>query len=155
MSTSRAPRPGPAPAPGGPPSVLGVHETVLYAPDLDAATEFYTRGLGLRLVSDSRPRGVALRVSAAQVLLLFNPALTRAPNPQVPSPLVPSHGADGPGHVALRVWRADLDAWEQHLRRAGVGVERWVDWPLGGRSLYVRDPAGNSVELVAGEVWAG
>ena len=49
--------------------------------------------------------------------------------------------------------RAALEAWADELRRAGVAVERQVSWPAGGRSLYVRDPAGNSVELIEGEAW--
>ena len=31
--------------------------------------------------------------------------------------------------------------------------EREITWPLGGRSVYVRDPSGNSVEFVEGEIW--
>jgi hypothetical protein len=32
-------------------------------------------------------------------------------------------------------------------------VEREITWPLGGHSAYVRDAAGNSVELIEGEAW--
>ena len=32
-------------------------------------------------------------------------------------------------------------------------IEKEVEWPKGGRSLYFRDPAGNSVELVTPGVW--
>ena len=31
--------------------------------------------------------------------------------------------------------------------------EREISWPLGGRSVYFRDPAGNSVEYVEGQIW--
>jgi hypothetical protein len=34
------------------------------------------------------------------------------------------------------------------LHRHGVSIEKEVEWPRGGKSLYYRDPAGNSVELV-------
>jgi catechol 2,3-dioxygenase-like lactoylglutathione lyase family enzyme len=34
-----------------------------------------------------------------------------------------------------------------------VEIEREITWPLGGRSVYFRDPAGNSVEFVEGEIW--
>jgi predicted O-methyltransferase YrrM len=53
--------------------------------------------------------------------------------------------------VALSV--PDLDEWRGRLSQRGIVIEREVEWPLGGRSLYVRDPAGNSVELVYGRVW--
>jgi hypothetical protein len=29
-----------------------------------------------------------------------------------------------------------------------------VEWPGGGRSIYFRDPAGNSVELGTPAIWA-
>jgi hypothetical protein len=35
----------------------------------------------------------------------------------------------------------------------GVAIEQEVDWPRGGKSLYFRDPAGNSVELLTPGVW--
>jgi catechol 2,3-dioxygenase-like lactoylglutathione lyase family enzyme len=48
---------------------------------------------------------------------------------------------------------ASLDAWRGHLAACGVVVEKEVAWPRGGRSLYVRDPAGNSVELASPRIW--
>lgn len=41
-----------------------------------------------------------------------------------------------------------LDAWRDHLVACGVMI-----LPLGGKSLYFRDPAENSVELVTWGVW--
>ena len=35
----------------------------------------------------------------------------------------------------------------------GVSIEKEVEWPKGGKSLYFRDPTGNSVELVTPGVW--
>jgi len=35
----------------------------------------------------------------------------------------------------------------------GVPIESEVRWPRGGRSLYVRDPAGNSVEIASPALW--
>jgi predicted enzyme related to lactoylglutathione lyase len=34
-----------------------------------------------------------------------------------------------------------------------VAIEKIVDWPGGGRSLYFRDPAGNSLELATPRIW--
>jgi catechol 2,3-dioxygenase-like lactoylglutathione lyase family enzyme len=48
---------------------------------------------------------------------------------------------------------AAFDAWREHLHGQGVAVEKEVEWPKGGKSLYVRDPAGNSVELVTPGLW--
>jgi catechol 2,3-dioxygenase-like lactoylglutathione lyase family enzyme len=129
-----------------PPPLRGVLETVLYAPDLDAAERFYAGLLGLPV--DSRKPGlfVFFRIGEA-MLLLFDPTASRQ-NRQVPP-----HGADGPGHVCFAVPEAELGAWRAHLEAAGVAIEHEERWPRGGWSFYVRDPAGNSVELATPRIW--
>ena len=47
----------------------------------------------------------------------------------------------------------DLDAWIAQIESRGVGVEARIDWPAGGRSIYFRDPAGNSLELTTPQIW--
>lgn len=126
-----------------------IFETILYATDLDAAERFYARVLGLEVVSRFAGRGVALRCGAG-VLLIFNPQRTRIADPQVHVPL---HGTDGAGHMAFLATAADLDEWRRHLQACEVPIEMEVDWPQGGRSIYFRDPAGNSVELAPPTLW--
>ncbi len=123
-----------------------VYETILYAADLDAATAFYSGPMGLTPLPRMGDRGLAFRVTGDTVLLVFDASKTAAPHEAVPS-----HGAVGEGHVAFTV--TDLNAWRRRFAEHGVPIEREVEWPLGGRSLYVRDPARNSIELVAGRVW--
>ncbi len=41
----------------------------------------------------------------------------------------------------------------EHLVAQGIVIEAEVEWPPGGKSIYFRDPAGNSVELVTPGVW--
>jgi catechol 2,3-dioxygenase-like lactoylglutathione lyase family enzyme len=130
------------------PRVKSVYETVLYGPDLVALASFYEDRLGLRPVSEMGDLGVAFRLPDSGMLLLFDPEQAAAAGRQVPS-----HGTDGDGHVAFAIEPGEYDAWIEHLRVAGVEIERELTWKLGGRSIYVRDPAGNSVELVEGEVW--
>jgi catechol 2,3-dioxygenase-like lactoylglutathione lyase family enzyme len=120
-----------------------VYETVVYTPDLTAATAFYRDVLGLREVDDG-----ALRLDYGGMLLLFDPSLSSQPGRPVPS-----HGATGAGHVAFSVGDGELDAWREKLRALGVELEQEKEWPRGGHSIYVRDPAGNSVELVEGDLW--
>ena len=91
--------------------------------------------LGLDLLETPTNISAAFRLGDGGVLLLFDPARS-----SLPGRPVPSHGASGAGHV---------DA----LRRAGVAIEQEVTWSERGRSVYARDPAGNSVELVEGEAW--
>lgn len=125
-----------------------VFETVLYGTDLEAMAKFYTEALGLELLEQGT-LALALRCGPA-VLLVFDP--TKAILPGRP---VPSHGATGPGHVAFAARPEELPAWRARLRAAGVEIEQEVTWDEGGTSIYVRDPAGNSVELAPPTIWGG
>lgn len=128
-------------------NVLAIIETALYVDDLDAAEDFYGSVLGLPVVGKEAGRHIFFRVGAAGVLLAFRAAAT------LQGDHLPPHGAAGPGHFALGIESASFDAWRDRLRGHGVLIEKEVAWPLGGRSLYFRDPAGNSVELVTPGVW--
>ncbi|MGH3064929.1 MAG: VOC family protein [Gaiellaceae bacterium] len=121
---------------------------MVYASDVASAARFYSEVLGLSLLEEPTELSAAFRLADAGVLLVFDPV--RA---SVAGRPVPSHGASGAGHVAFSVEVGGLDAFAVELRRRGVEIEREIAWGEGGRSLYVRDPAGNSVELVEGEVW--
>ncbi|HLF25642.1 MAG TPA: VOC family protein [Anaerolineae bacterium] len=127
-----------------------VLETCLYVDDLQAAAEFYTRVLGLSLLSRVEGRHVFFRCGAG-VFLLFNPATTIQPNNS--SRGVPTHGAHGPGHAAFAMPHAEIANWREHLLQNGVAIEKEINWPGGGYSLYFRDPAGNSLELATPKTW--
>jgi catechol 2,3-dioxygenase-like lactoylglutathione lyase family enzyme len=58
-----------------------------------------------------------------------------------------------PGHFALGIDAEAFDAWLETLQGRGVAIEKQVEWPTGGKSIYFRDPSGNSVELVTPGVW--
>ncbi|WP_264213598.1 VOC family protein [Leisingera thetidis] len=128
-------------------------EASLYAEDLDAAEDFYGRILGLECIQRVGGRHVFFRCGAS-VLLLFNPLQTIKPpgNPRLP---VPPHGAHGPGHVCFAQHREDLLRMRSRLATAGIGIEAEFDWPSGARSIYFRDPAGNSVEIAEPRLWDG
>jgi catechol 2,3-dioxygenase-like lactoylglutathione lyase family enzyme len=130
-----------------PPTIEAVIETAIYAADLGAAESFYATVLGLPVIGREAGRHVFFRVGAANVLLVFNADATLAGG------MLPAHGSRGPGHFALGVSAASLEAWRDHLAACGVAIEKAVTWPLGGRSIYFRDTAGNSVELVTPGVW--
>jgi catechol 2,3-dioxygenase-like lactoylglutathione lyase family enzyme len=122
-------------------------EAAIYASDLDAAQQFYHEVLGLEIISRMENRGIAFRCGAT-VLLVFDPARTR-----VPDAGVPTHGASGEGHIAFVVSESELEHWRGRLTASGVAIEAEVDWPTGGRSIYFRDPAGNSVEFAPPTLW--
>jgi catechol 2,3-dioxygenase-like lactoylglutathione lyase family enzyme len=126
----------------------GIYETVLYASDVATATTFYADVVGLRAIDPPDEGSAAFRLDDGGLLLIFDPARSSARGR-----FVPSHGATGDGHVAFRVGSGELDPYTERLRGAGLDIEREITWPLGGRSVYVRDPAGNSVEFVEGEIW--
>lgn len=128
-----------------------VLETAVYAADLDAAEAFYRDVLGLELISRGGNRHVFFRAGDA-VLLVFNPEETVIPPAPDQLP-VPPHGAAGQGHLCFAASANEIDAWELRLTEAGVAIESRVDWPNGGRSIYFRDPAGNSLEFAEPRIW--
>lgn len=132
--------------------VEGVLETCLYADDLAAAERFYGNALGLHVFAREEGRHVFFRCGSA-MLLVFSPERTATAAGHVKGVPVPAHGAHGPGHVCFRVPEATLPGWRDRLARLGIAIEAEIEWPRGGRSLYVRDPAGNSVELAPARIW--
>lgn len=132
--------------------IEGVLETCLYASDLDAAERFYAGVLGLAVDARVRERHVFFRCGAA-MLLVFDPERTASAAGQVGGTPVPVHGARGAGHVCFRIPPDELSRWRERLERAGMTIEAEIEWPRGGSSLYVRDPAGNSVELAPAKIW--
>lgn len=133
------------------PPILGTLEAALYADDFDAARQFYGDLIGLPLIAEAAGRHIFFRVGEG-VLLIFNPAATEKPPGNAALP-VPPHGARGPGHYCLSVPPEALDLWRHRLEQAGVAIEADFHWPNGARSIYVRDPAGNSIELADPAIW--
>lgn len=124
-----------------------VLETCVYAEDLEAAEAFYRDVLGLQAFARAAGRHVFFQCGDA-VFLVFNPAATTAARQDVPP-----HGVTGAGHVCFAIGVDEVDDWRRRLETHGVTIEAEVEWPRGGRSLYVRDPAGNSVELAPSGIW--
>lgn len=129
----------------------GVLETALYVNDLAVAETFYASVLGLEKHSDQSNRHVFFRCGQG-VLLLFNAEETVSPG-DIDGQLIPAHGTTGAGHAALKIYESEIDQWRQRLLGAGVSIESEVTWPLGGHSIYFRDPAGNSLELATPKLW--
>lgn len=130
------------------PAVL---ETILYADDLDAIEQFYENVLGLEKLHRDPSRQVFFRCGET-VLLIFNPDETMK-EPKPGGLPVPTHGAKGPGHVCFRAPSEEIQQWRDHLISNGVEIESDFQWPNGGRSIYFRDPAGNSLEFAEPMIW--
>lgn len=145
-----------------------IFETVLYASNIPATQRFYADVLGLDVLNAS-DTSLVFRLPAG-VLLIFDPAHAARTDRGVPAhgwsdaepPLGGPHlggphlgGPHPRGHVAFAVSSSELDAWRDHLARLNVPIDMEVNWDAGGTSIYLRDPAGNSVELAPPTLWGG
>ena len=129
--------------------VSEVLEIALYVTDLAAAEHFYTEILGLSLYSKVVGRHVFLRCGTRMVLL-FN-AKTTIDSKSGPLD-VPKHGMSGEGHIAFAVRNYEVDQWKKRLIAHGINIEKEICWER-GRSIYFRDPSGNSVEITSPAIW--
>ncbi len=131
----------------------GILETIIYANDLEQAVWFYREVLGLEMPRELSELAALFRINEHQVLLVFDPTVS-----DQPGRAVPSHGARGPGHIALRIEPEHYEAWKRRLNGFGVAIEQEIEWSNHtdpGRSIYLRDPTGNSVELITADIWRG
>lgn len=128
-----------------------VLEACLYVDELEAAEAFYAGVLGLTVHAKLETRHVFFRCGN-QMVLLFKPEATADPNLSLRG--LGAHGAHGPGHLAFGVSDEELERWRAHLQGHGVEIEQEIDWGGDkGRSIYFRDPAGNSLEFATPALW--
>ena len=132
--------------------ILGVAEAVLYVQDMAQARQFYTTVLGLPVSADFGD-ACFLQTGKQSTLILFelDKLLSR-------QSVIPAHGAQGSGHVALAIPPEAMSTWRTRLQEHGVPIEHEQDWSQGTHSIYFRDPDNNSIELIDGRhyerVWA-
>lgn len=129
------------------PPIDGIYEGALYVRDLERSAEFYRSTLGFEEIGRDAERHVFLRVGR-DVLLLFNAEATKRPGANMPP-----HGAVGELHIAFETTPGGLEAWRAHLVARDIPIEAEIEWPRGGRSLYIRDPDRHSIELVTRGTW--
>ena len=128
-----------------------VVETALYVDDMERAVTFYRDVLGMRPLSVGT-RLTPMDAGAGTVLLLFRRGAT-SDGLKFPGGWIPPHDGAGPLHVAFAIGAGEVETWEARLAGLGITVESRVQWERGGRSLYLRDPDGHSVELVTPGTW--
>jgi catechol 2,3-dioxygenase-like lactoylglutathione lyase family enzyme len=127
-------------------------ESALYVTDLGAAEAFYRDVLGLAVITRVDGRHIFFRCGQG-VLLLFNAEATKVPPPPDAKLPVPPHGAVGQGHLCFAATGGEIVGWRQRLEGKGIAIEADFDWPNGGRSIYFRDPSGNSIEFAEPRIW--
>ena len=128
------------------PRTEGILESSLYVNNVPHSAQFYQEILGLRIISDFRPRGCALEAGKRQVLLLFKKGESRA--------MQPPHDGDGQLHLAFAIRAEDLASWEAWLGENGIAAEEKRSWDLGGQSIYFRDPDRHLIEIATPGVWS-
>ena len=129
----------------------GVLETAVYCADLDAARNFYGVVLQLEEVTAIEGRHIFFRCGQTMVLV-FNPAET-VKQPFDASMPIPPHGPEGPVHMCFSVSSDAVEKWKCRLEAHGIEIESEISWPEGARSVYFRDPAGNSLEFAEPKLW--
>lgn len=133
-------------------SPSAILESALYVTGLDAAEAFYRDVLGLDVIGKAPGRHVFLRCGQG-ILLLFDAEATKmppAPGAKLP---VPPHGTVGEGHLCFAGTAEEIARWRERLTEKGVAIEADFEWPQGGRSIYFRDPSGNSIEFAEPRIW--
>ena len=131
--------------------ITGILETPVYVDDLAVAYDFYHGFLGLeRMIEGDRIH--AYDVASGQVLIV---CLRGASDEDalINGQKVPGHSSHGPSHFAFKIEQDALADWTVKVQDAGVDIESRVTWPLGGQSIYFRDPFNNVVELATAGVW--
>ncbi len=109
----------------------GVHHVSLNVDDVETAGRFYREVLGLEVLPrpDFGFPGLWLEAGGQQIHLIQ----------------VDDHRAPEGQHFAFRV--EDLDAALEDLRGKGVETSPAFEVPGAGRQSFLRDPAGNIIEL--------
>lgn len=132
--------------------ISSILETCLYAEDLEQAKSFYSALPGIDFLAEEPGRHLFFRCGGG-MLLIFNPKHTSSEQTQINGVDIPLHGSKGEGHIAFSIDEDNLDQWREFLIENNIPIESEVTWPNGSVSLYLRDPAGNSLELVSASIW--
>ncbi|MES0039393.1 VOC family protein [Mesorhizobium sp. M0046] len=127
-------------------------ESALYVTDLAAAERFYSGVLRLDPLGKVDGRHLFFRCGDG-VLLIFNAEATKVPPASDAKLKVPPHGAVGEGHLCFAASADEIPRWKAHLEAKKIAIESEFEWPQGGRSIYIRDPSGNSIEFAEPRIW--
>jgi glyoxylase I family protein len=120
--------------------VKGVHGVRYQVKDVARSVAFYTERLGFKLEHQQLPAFASISLGDAQ-LLLSGPGASGSR----PMPTGESQEPGGWNRVVLRV--ADLPAFIDALKGAGLHFRNQMETGPGGRQIQIEDPDGNPIEL--------
>lgn len=129
----------------------GVGEVVLRVRDLEPMIAFYHDVLGLELLKRFGDDIAFMRVADGygghvQVVGFFRKEMPSTFRRREWRGHEPGHTTLH--HFALEIPREEYDSALAHLARLGIAVDTAVHSWIGWRSIYLRDPEDNTVELV-------
>lgn len=138
--------------------IRALGEIAIRCADMDAMVDFYERVLGLERMTGNASDGIVFfRIAEGigghtSVLALFDKGYGPRPGLHPTSDEVPvTGGRSALHHLALSLPFAEQEAALAWFEAQGIAtrVERfgWVGW----RGVFVQDPEGNTVELVAAD----
>jgi glyoxylase I family protein len=120
-----------------PPKIHGVRYQVT---DVGRAVSFYTTHLGFNLEHQQLPAFAAVSLDGFN-LLLSGPGASGSR----PMPDGQRQAGGGWNRIVLRV--ADLPAWIEKLKSAGLSFRNLMEVGPGGRQVQIEDPDRNPIEL--------
>ena len=120
--------------------IKDVHGTRYQVKDVARSVAFYTGHLGFTVEHQKLPEFATLSLGGAHVLLSGPGASGSRPLPDGRS-----QEPGGSNRIVLRV--ADLPAFIETLKKAGLRFRNAMETGPAGRQIQVEDPDGNAVEL--------
>ncbi|MDP9237421.1 MAG: VOC family protein [Chloroflexota bacterium] len=130
------------------PKIRGLGEIVIWVHDMEESLRFYSDVLGLEVMSPPDFRGARfLRAGAPAVSCPQQIVLVPLP------PDAPTFPTDRKErtlhHLGIEVATEEFEEWRQRLRSHGLEPRDGEHPFLRLRGMYVDDPDGNEVELIA------
>ncbi|MDO8612801.1 MAG: VOC family protein [Dehalococcoidia bacterium] len=130
------------------PEIQGLTEVVIWVHNMEESLHFYRDLLGLRVMSPPDFRG-AVFLQAGQSQVGVPQQIVLVPLPQG-APAFPGERAQRPlHHIGIELAPEDFETESDRLQSLGFDV-RFGEHPfLAVKGMYVDDPDGNEVELIA------
>ena len=130
------------------PEIRGLTEIVIWVHNMEESLHFYRDLLGLRVMSPPDFRG-AVFLQAGQSQVGVPQQIVLVPLPQG-APAFPGERAQRPlHHIGIELAPEDFETESDRLQSLGFEV-RFGEHPfLALKGMYVDDPDGNEVELIA------